>query len=96
MPLIEGDSLADRLNKENRLSLQESIRLACEILEALRYAHEQGVIHRDIKPANVLLSGGHAVVAASASRGRSPARVGRVHAARRSLKRGSSSAPSST
>ena len=63
MPLIEGDSLADRIDKENRLSLQDSIRLACEILEALRYAHEQGVIHRDIKPANVLLSGGHAVVA---------------------------------
>jgi serine/threonine protein kinase len=39
MPLIEGDSLADRIDKENRLSLQDSIRLATEILEALRYAH---------------------------------------------------------
>jgi TolB-like protein/tetratricopeptide (TPR) repeat protein len=63
MPLITGESLEDRLLKERRLPLKDAIRLTCEILEAIRYAHEHGVIHRDIKPANVLLSDGHAVVA---------------------------------
>ena len=63
MPLIEGQSLAERMLRERRLPVQDALRLTSEILEALRYAHSQGVIHRDIKPANVLLSGGHAVVA---------------------------------
>jgi serine/threonine-protein kinase len=63
MPLITGESLEDRLLKERRLPLKDAIRLTCEILEAIRYAHEHGVIHRDIKPANILLSDGHAVVA---------------------------------
>jgi serine/threonine-protein kinase len=62
-PLIEGESLAVRLRARHRLPAPEAVRLAGEILEALRYAHEHGVIHRDVKPANVLLSGGHAVVA---------------------------------
>lgn len=63
MPLIEGQSLAERMMKERRLPVSDAIRLTSEMLEALRYAHEHSVIHRDIKPANVLLSGGHAVVA---------------------------------
>jgi len=63
MPLITGESLEDRLLKERRLPLRDAIRLTREILEAIRYAHEHGVIHRDIKPANILLSDGHAVVA---------------------------------
>jgi len=63
MPLITGDSLEDRLLKERRLPIRDAVRLTCEILEAIRYAHEHGVIHRDIKPANILLSDGHAVVA---------------------------------
>jgi eukaryotic-like serine/threonine-protein kinase len=62
MPLVEGESLHERLSREQRLSLPDATRITCEILEALQYAHSHGVIHRDIKPANILMSGGHAVV----------------------------------
>ncbi len=63
MPLIEGETLRDLLARDDHLSVDDAVRIAHEVLEALRYAHDAGVIHRDIKPANILLSGGHAVVA---------------------------------
>ncbi|HXV87375.1 MAG TPA: serine/threonine-protein kinase, partial [Gemmatimonadales bacterium] len=53
MPLVEGESLRERLAREPRPSLQEVLRLAIEVCDALRYAHAQGVIHRDIKPENI-------------------------------------------
>jgi dienelactone hydrolase/tRNA A-37 threonylcarbamoyl transferase component Bud32 len=62
MPLVTGESLRDRLRRDGRLSLDESLRLAAEVTDALVYAHEHQVVHRDVKPDNVMLSGGHAVV----------------------------------
>jgi len=62
MPVVEGESLKERLVREGRLSLSEVGRLVDEVAGALDYAHQRGVVHRDIKPANILLSGGHAIV----------------------------------
>jgi serine/threonine-protein kinase len=63
MPLVEGESLRDRLRREKQLPLDDALRIAREVADALSYAHGHGVVHRDIKPENILLESGHAVVA---------------------------------
>lgn len=63
MPFIEGETLRDRLNRETQLGVEEAIRIAREVAEALDYAHRRGVIHRDIKPENILLHDGRPMVA---------------------------------
>jgi serine/threonine-protein kinase len=63
MPYVEGESLRDRLNREKQLPVEDAVRIAREVADALHYAHQQGVVHRDIKPENILLHGGHAMVA---------------------------------
>jgi serine/threonine protein kinase len=62
MPLVDGESLRARLNREQRLPIDDAVRLGREIAEALDYAHRRGVVHRDIKPENILLHDGHALV----------------------------------
>ena len=62
MPYIEGDTLEDRMVKEGRLTVSESLRIAVQVSDALDYAHRHDVIHRDIKPGNVLFADGHAVI----------------------------------
>jgi serine/threonine-protein kinase len=52
MPYIQGETLRDRLEREKQLPVDEAVRIATEVAEALQVAHEEGVIHRDIKPAN--------------------------------------------
>jgi serine/threonine-protein kinase len=63
MPFVEGASLRDRLAREKQLPLEDALRIAREVADALSYAHGHGLVHRDIKPENILLLEGHAVVA---------------------------------
>jgi eukaryotic-like serine/threonine-protein kinase len=63
MPYVEGESLRDRLTREKQLPVEEAVRIAREVADALEYAHQHGIVHRDIKPENILLHGGHAMVA---------------------------------
>ncbi len=53
--LIDGETLRDRLRREERLSPDEAVRIGCEVLGALAAAHAVGVTHRDVKPENVLI-----------------------------------------
>ena len=61
-PLLEGETLRERLTRERMLAVDEALRIGGEILDALAYAHAHGVVHRDIKPANILLAAHHAWV----------------------------------
>ncbi len=54
MPYMAGGSLKDLLKVRQVLPPAEAIRLTTEVLNALQYAHERGLIHRDIKPGNML------------------------------------------
>ncbi|HUR93481.1 MAG TPA: protein kinase [Gemmatimonadales bacterium] len=62
MPFISGESLRVKLAREGELPVLESVRILREVVDALAYAHRNGVVHRDIKPDNILLSEGHAVI----------------------------------
>ncbi len=62
MPFISGESLRTKLAREGELPVAEAVKILREIVDALSYAHRNGVVHRDIKPDNVLLSDSHAVV----------------------------------
>ncbi len=63
MPYVADESLRKRLEREGALPIDEALRLAREVADALDYAHAHGIVHRDIKPENILLEADHAVVA---------------------------------
>jgi serine/threonine protein kinase/Tol biopolymer transport system component len=60
MELVEGPTLAERI-KAGPIPVDESVRIAKQIADALEYAHERGIIHRDLKPANVKVTNDDAV-----------------------------------
>jgi serine/threonine protein kinase/Flp pilus assembly protein TadD len=62
MPYIEGESLRQRLDREKRLPVEDTLHLARAVAAALDYAHRHQVVHRDIKPENVMLHEGEAMV----------------------------------
>ena len=63
MPFVDGESLRARLDREKQLPIDEAIRIAVAVANALDYAHAHHVIHRDLKPENILLQAGQPVVA---------------------------------
>jgi serine/threonine protein kinase/Flp pilus assembly protein TadD len=62
MPYIDGESLRQRLDREGKLALDETVRHTRAIASALDYAHRQAIVHRDIKPENIMLHEGEAMV----------------------------------
>jgi serine/threonine protein kinase len=55
MELMEGESLATRLERVTRLSAPETARIVSQVARALMRAHEAGIVHRDLKPDNIFL-----------------------------------------
>jgi len=62
MSYVEGATLREYLDTSQRLSIAETRRVACDLLDALAHAHAQGIIHRDVKPPNVVISAQGAIL----------------------------------
>jgi eukaryotic-like serine/threonine-protein kinase len=62
MPLVDGESLRARMNRERPMAIADITRIIEDVASALAYAHEVGVVHRDIKPENIMFFHGRAVV----------------------------------
>lgn len=56
MEYVEGEDLRRKLRAAGKLSVEDAAGLLCQVLEALRTAHGQGVCHRDLKPENILIA----------------------------------------
>ncbi|MBR1384334.1 MAG: PASTA domain-containing protein [Ruminococcus sp.] len=56
MELLEGETLADLLKRENKLSYERAIEMMTPVLESLSEVHRQGIIHRDIAPDNIFVT----------------------------------------
>ncbi|MEZ4219516.1 MAG: protein kinase [Polyangiaceae bacterium] len=55
MELLEGESLADRLERKGRLAVEEAVEILLQAARGVHAAHEAGIVHRDLKPENLFL-----------------------------------------
>jgi serine/threonine-protein kinase len=53
---VDGPTLRQHLAKSRRVSPEDTQKIAIDLLGALQYAHEEGIVHRDVKPENIVLS----------------------------------------
>ena len=56
MEFVEGETLADLVEREGKLSPDTAVRHVLQAARGLKFAHDQGMVHRDVKPDNLLLS----------------------------------------
>ena len=56
MELVEGATLGDILNRDGKLGAEAALDVLNQLLDAVGYAHKQGVVHRDIKPENIFVT----------------------------------------
>jgi tetratricopeptide (TPR) repeat protein len=63
MPFVRGESLRDRLQRQQRIPWREVIDILHPVIEAIAYAHREGLVHRDLKPENILFQSEHPLVA---------------------------------
>ncbi len=62
MPLVLGETLRQRLDRESQLSVDDAVGIVSDLAEALAYAHGEGVVHRDLKPENVFCHAGRTLL----------------------------------
>ena len=63
MPLVGSETLRGVMRRQRQLPLDDALRYARDVADALGYAHSLGIVHRDVKPENILLEGTHALLA---------------------------------
>ena len=63
MPYVAGETLREKIRREEFLEIPEAIRIARDVASALDYSHRHRVVHRDINPQNILLHEDEALVA---------------------------------
>lgn len=56
MEFVDGESVQEKIKREGKIPLEETLRIVADVVKALRYAKEQNFIHRDIKPENIMLT----------------------------------------
>jgi serine/threonine-protein kinase len=62
MEFVEGPNLRDHLARARTALLPDTVRIACDLLDAIEYAHSKGIVHRDVKPENVVLASDGAIL----------------------------------